>query len=184
MNAPIGAARFRRHFAAAAAIGLAALGSGCSPGPGSASDQTCPQLVRATDADTIALFGPSGHALKDVVVAGKIRSGETKCDRETGGVAVKAGISIEAQRSVPAIANAVLPYFVALIDPQQNVLAQNAFELHVQFLAGEQNRRMPEESITVHLPTHSPDTVGQYTIIVGFQLTPEQLAFNRASHSQ
>jgi hypothetical protein len=43
---------------------------------------------------------------------------------------------------------------------------------------------LPTEKITTHLPLHSTAAGGSFTLIVGFQLTPEQLAFNRAQHLQ
>ncbi len=187
MNAPIGAARFRRHCFLVAAVGLAALASGCGLGSTSSSARaalTCPRLVRAAQTDTIALFGSGGHQAKDVVVDARIRNGEVTCKKEEGGIAVNLELNFEGERANPATADAALPYFVALIDPQEKVLAQNAFDITIQFVPGERVRRMPAEKITVHLPTHTPAAAGQYTVIVGFQLTPDQLAFNRARNAK
>ena len=80
------------------------------------SDLTCPAVVPAPGADTIAMFSPAGHASKDVVVGGRIFDLSAKCEREKVGLAVNAEIVFMAQRATTEIKDATLPYFVALVD--------------------------------------------------------------------
>ncbi len=69
--------------------------------------------------------------------------------------------------------------------PTRKCWPQEQFqEKHVEFLPGESYRRMPAEKVTVHLPLINKSDSTIYTIIVGFQLTPDQIAFNRAAHAQ
>ena len=172
-----------RVTASLVALALVAITlAGC--GSNKAADLTCPQIVPAPGADTIALFGPGGHTAKDVVVGGKIYSVDAKCVREKVGVAVNAEIAFYAERSRMDIKDATFPYFVALIDPNEHVLTEEGYQLPFQFLPGESYRRVPAEKITVHLPVKNQASGGAYTVIVGFQLTPDQLAFNRAARAQ
>lgn len=72
------------------------------------------------------------------------------------------------------------PYFVAVTDPQGNVLSKEIFAASVAYTA-DQKEIKQTESIFQNMPF--PDSsIGQsYTVVVGFQLTPEQLAYNQAT---
>ncbi len=72
------------------------------------------------------------------------------------------------------------PYFVAVTDPKGTVLSKEIFAAPVSYEAN-QNEFSKVESIFQNMPF--PDaSVGQiYNVIVGFQLTPEQLAYNQAN---
>ena len=142
---------------------------------------TCPKIMPAPGADTIALFGPGGHTVSDVKVGGKFSGLHSTCVREKVGVAINAQIQFYAERASLDIKDATFPYFVALLDPNEHVLTEAGYQLPIQFLPGESYRRMPAEKITVHLPVKNQAEGGAYTVVVGFQLTPDQLAFNRAA---
>lgn len=172
-----------RVMAAGAAFALAAsLLSGC--GSSKQADLSCPKIMGAPGADTIALFGPGGHAAKDVMVGGKISDLQAKCVPEKVGVAVNAEIQFYAERASMDIKDATFPYFVALLDPQEHVVLEEAFQFPFPFLPGKSYRRLPAEKITVHVPVKKEGEGGAYTVVVGFQLTPDQLAFNRTARAQ
>lgn len=170
---------------AAFALAATALLFGCS---GSASNPTagnsCPKIVAAPGADAIVLFSPGGHERKDVMVGGKIYSAVARCTREQVGFAVSTDIEFYVERANMAIKDTTLPYFVALVDPQQRVLAEEAYQVQVPFLPGESYRRTPAEKVTIHLPVLNRAAAANYAVIVGFQLTPDQLAFNRSAHTR
>lgn len=172
-----------RVTATCAALALAVLMlSGCSSDK--KADLGCPKIMPAPGADTIALFGPGGHAAKDVVVGGKIYDLQAKCRHDKVGVALNAEIRFYAQRASMDLKDATFPYFVALVDPDEHVVVEEAFTLPFPFLPGETYRRLPAEKITVHLPLKTPSEGSAYTVLVGFQLTPDQLAFNRSTRPQ
>jgi hypothetical protein len=82
------------------------------------------------------------------------------------------------------IKDAAFPYFVALIDPDGQRLSEEGFQLPFPFLPGDSYRLLPVEKITVHLPVKNQGAGGAYTVLVGFQLTPDQIAFNRGTRAQ
>ena len=172
-----------RVTAACAALALAALIlSGCAPEK--KAEITCPKIMAAPGADTIALFGPGGHAAKDVVVAGKIDDLGARCRRDKVGIAVNAEIRFYAERARMDVKDATFPYFVALVDPDEHVVVEEGFTLPFPFLPGESYRRLPSEKITVHLPVKTLSQGDTYTVLVGFRLTPDQIAFNRSARPQ
>ncbi len=164
---------------AAAAVSLAGCGESSTR-----AGLTCPAVIPAPGADTIAIFGPGGHEAKDVLVGARFYSLNSTCAREKVGVAVNAQIEFYAQRLVFETKSVTLPYFVALVDPGQHVLSEESFQITLPFPAAEYYRRSAPEKITVHLPVKDQAQAAAYTVVVGFQLTPDQIAFNRAAHSQ
>jgi len=178
--------RLGRGVSALAALGVTVLVAGCGGSSGErAVAMTCPRIVPASATDTIAVMRPGGHEMKDILVGGKILDASTTCKRvRDGGMDVFTEIHFYAKRADVRTPDTVLPYFVALLDPQQQVIAQEGFQLPVKFYPGEAERRFPAEDITINLPVKNVATGSAYTIVVGFQLTPDQLAFNRAARAQ
>lgn len=74
--------------------------------------------------------------------------------------------------------NFAFPYFVAVISPQGSVVAKEIFAASLSFENGE-NDMSRTETITQHIPLAEDGTVPAYSILIGFQLSEEQLAFNR-----
>jgi hypothetical protein len=74
------------------------------------------------------------------------------------------------------------PYFVAVTDLQGNVLSKEIFAASIAY-GKDQTETRQSESIFQNMPF--PDaSIGQsYNVIVGFQLTPEQLAYNQRQQS-
>jgi hypothetical protein len=179
MKSGMGRVRALEALGVLALAALSGCGSSSSSGP-----LACPQIVPAPGADAIALFGPGGHAMKDVMVGGRFYDLSAVCTPLKVGLDVTAQISFYAERVSLGIKDATLPYFVALVGPDQQVLAQEQFQENVAFLPGETYRRTLAEKITVHLPLRNKSDSSSYTVIVGFQLTPDQIAFNRAAHPQ
>jgi hypothetical protein len=168
-----------RVTAACAAFALGALAlSGCA-GQRSA-DVSCPKVTPAPGADTIVVFRPGGHDASDVIYGGRIYSIDAACVHEKVGLTVNAQIVFYGERADRDLPVVTFPYFVALIDPQSNVLQEESFKVPINFVAAESYRRSPAEEITVHLPLKNSAVGGAYTVLVGFQLTPDQLAFNRS----
>jgi len=167
-----------RVTAACAALALAALAmSGCASKK--AADLTCPKVMPAPGADKIVLFRPGGHDVSDVIYGGMIYGIDVTCDHDKVGVSVNAEIVFfgeRVERDMPAVS---FPYFVALLDPQDNVLDEEAFKVPIDFVAAERYRRAPPEKITVRLPLKNSAAASAYSVLVGFQLTPEQMAINR-----
>jgi hypothetical protein len=167
----------RAGFVLTVAAALFACGSTSNPNAGN----PCPHLIPAPGADSIVLFGPGGgHDRKDVIIGGKVYSATATCTRESVGLAVNAEIEFYAERANLLVKDTVFPYFVALIDPQEHVLVQESYQVPIEFHPGESYRRTYAEKITIHLPVQNRAAATNYAVVIGFQLTPDQLAFNRS----
>jgi len=166
----------RAGFVLTVAALLSACGSSSNPNAGN----PCPRLIPAPGADSIVMFGPGGHDRKDVIIGGKFYSATATCTREPVGVAVNTEIELYAERANLLVKNTVFPYFIALVDPQERVLVQDSYQVPIEFNPGESYRRTYAEKITIHLPVRNRAAAANYAVIIGFQLTPDQIAFNRA----
>jgi hypothetical protein len=160
---------------------IAAVVAGCS------SDNvslTCPGAEIAPDLGAIAQFPPgAGRALSDIQLGGKIRAVATACKREDVGIASTLDITFFAARNNSQLRRGVLPYFVALADSTGTILAKQNFTIPVQFTPT-QNAVEFHDNITTHLPVRNVATGDSYAIIIGFQLSAEELAFNREHREQ
>ena len=69
-------------------------------------------------------------------------------------------------------------YFVAVVDKDQKVLARELFDSTFTFQANQRQAAAIEE-IEQIIPIRGDLRGLDYEVLVGFQLTPEQLEFNR-----
>lgn len=71
-------------------------------------------------------------------------------------------------------------YFVVIIDGQQ-VLAKEVYSLALPFAKGRRNVSVDERINQVDIPIRSGASASDYQIMIGFQLTREQVEYNRKS---
>lgn len=71
-------------------------------------------------------------------------------------------------------------YFIAITRRDTAVIHREIFPIRVRFNEGEDRVYMTETIDAISIPRAQPDTSGaNFEILVGFELTEEQLAFNR-----
>lgn len=139
----------------------------------------CPRASIISDGATVTKFREgTGRDLTDVVAQGEIVDVAVECDYDRRGVDVALQVAIAAQRG-PADRTRVadFDYFVAVADPQRNILAKEVFRVRFQFQT--QGRTGTIEDIEPRIPLKNRADGVEYQIIVGFQLTPEEIDWNR-----
>jgi len=141
----------------------------------------CPRVTVLDDAgrSTQHRDGP-GRDLTDVTYIARIEDVQSTCKYRKQQLTVDATIIILAQRG-PASTQpqANFPFFVAITDIDQNILAKEVFDSVVEFPDGRRRAGVYEE-ITQEIALGPDETGIAYEIIVGFQLSREQLERNRA----
>jgi hypothetical protein len=145
------------------------------------STYTCPAATTVPDLQTIARLAPGGKD-EDVQTASRIAAINSTCEKEKTGIAALLSIDFAALRTGPGIKHVEFPYFVAMADSNGNILGKEQFILGVDF-PGEAATMRTTEKVTAHLPLKNPQLGNIYTIIIGFQLTKNEVDFNRA-HQQ
>jgi hypothetical protein len=166
-------------LARAAAAGLFAFLASCSWFGGGDKKAACPGTLIAPDLDALTLLRPGGGTSPaDIRFGVKLFSASSSCSGDKTGVHTDTDLLFVAARNDPDVKQEQFTYFVAIADAQQNILAKQNFTLQVEF-APKQNQMRISEALKETLPLRNPASAGNYSIIVGLQLTPDQVELNR-----
>lgn len=150
-----------------------------NPGP------ICPATGVLSDAASVTKLKPGTSAAMpkpdDVVFRAEMSQAKLDCsyDRAANTLTVSIKFAVRAARG-PAAAgmDPRLPFFVAIVDADNNILAKSVFnsepqmEGHASALYTETVSKFPVPLMMDHQPS-------DYEILTGFQLTPDELAYNR-----
>lgn len=140
----------------------------------------CPQIAQVDDAATLTRFAGVGRDLTDVAFEAELGPFYGSCGYDEGEIDVELNVQIIASRGPADQARrADFRYFVAIARLDQTVLARAEFDSYIEF-PGNQVRAGIVEELAQQIPIQSGERGDHYIIYVGFVLTPEELAFNRA----
>jgi hypothetical protein len=178
----------RRTAAFGLALLLSACGGGSSSGGffdrmfGGASAQpvTCPEVARVPDAARLTRFVPGGHDLTDVTFEAAVGKIGGNCSQDDSSIDVQLTVEFVASRG-PADKTRKAPfnYFVAIVDHNENILAREQFDTGIEF-PGNQTRNAITEELEQNIPIRKGQQGDQFRVFIGFVLTPEEVAYNRA----
>ena len=73
-----------------------------------------------------------------------------------------------------------MPYLVAIISNGQ-VIAKEIFSVKLPFANGEHKVMVKENIAHIDIPIASGKQAEDYSVTIGFQLTPEQATYNRTA---
>lgn len=158
-------------------------GGGTGEAPVTAARPDCPPAGAVAElADLRRYRTPDSQDLTDLVVAARITRLSGACtyaDRRRA-VRVTLTVGMEATRGPAAAERTIrLPYFVAVADAADRILDKAVYTVAAEFPPNRSRVRLAGEEVTLVLPVSAERPAGSYTVLVGFQLTPEELALNR-----
>ena len=175
--------RVSRPAAAAAALLLPLLVAGCDPNE-TAFAPACPKLSLLRDAADVTRFaGPPGapHDAGTLALAAHITAIPAKC--EPGGkdkVRARLQVAADVRRGPAAPGDtANVRFFVALTE-QDRILNEKDDVLTAKFRPNVDQVRVTSNELILDLPVSKGKTAAAYHLYVGFRLTPDELAYNRA----
>ncbi|HET8726519.1 MAG TPA: hypothetical protein VFO41_03320 [Alphaproteobacteria bacterium] len=164
----------------ACTLGLVACGGDDVVVGGPGQPTGCPEVRIVGDTAEVTQFrdGP-GRDLTDVEARGVIADFSGECTYGDEDVTVDLNLVIGAEKG-PAAAtdSARFDYFVAVTDPQQTILNKELFETELTFEGGAVRTAVVEE-LQLSIPLDQIGDGSFYEVLVGFQMTPDQLEFNR-----
>jgi hypothetical protein len=142
-----------------------------------------PRLIPAlADVSRYAGPGPT-HDVTDLILQGRIVAVNGSCSAgsETGKLPAKLTVSITIQRG-PAMKgrDADVPVFLAVTEGK-TVRDKQVFQLHLAFPPNVDRLTITSPEIDLDLPVSAEKSGAAYSIIAGFQLTPDELAANRGA---
>ncbi len=168
-------------LALAALLGLAA----CQQGP-EAPPPECPAIAIVQDASELTLFVPGpGRDLIDVTLEARVSEFGGFCntdiddDTRAGEVEIDLEVLFEATRGPASTSlEATISYFIAITDSNENILARETFDTDLEF-EGNRNRIGFVEELSQTIPLRAGEFGEDFKVFIGFQLTEEQLEYNR-----
>jgi len=176
--------KISRYLALALAAGLLAACSSLSViGLGEDEGekvQLCPAASILGNAERVAQFKQgSGRDLIDVMFQAEIGKLNMSCRYLKGRVVTDISFELIAERGPAARSHTgEFDYFVAISDAKGRVLAKENFHSKIAFPENRRSAGILEE-IEQSIPLRKDEDGGGYEILVGFQLTEEQMKFNR-----
>jgi hypothetical protein len=143
----------------------------------------CPRVSVATDADRLVQFrdGP-GRDLTDVEYTARIVDFAGSClyDDDETQISVEATATIALERGPAARNDAIrFSYFVAIPVYYPARSGKSVFPVSIRFPAG-RSRLAYREEVALTIPLKQGVAGPAHEIFLGFQLTPEQLEYNRS----
>lgn len=154
------------------------------PGP-------CSRAMILGDADQMVRFrdGP-GRDILDISYSGRLSRVFADCVYEmnkdrTGIMEVRVYVAIDAERG-PANSDRIAPYryFVTLVDAKREPVAKGVFDLTARFPGNITRMVLTDDSVEMKVPIAAGQSGKDYTILVGFQLSEDQLEFNRRTRME
>lgn len=171
-----------RLISGAVLAGALSLLQGCGIFTTPADSPACPRVAVLADAARIVKFKPGqGRDLTDVLYEGQFRDVNGTCayDMRRGHVDLDFSVDIEIARGPAETTRQVsIQYFVAVVDPNQNILGKEKFTSTFRF-EGNANRAVITEDVSPRLPLQDVKLGPGYTVLLGFQLSAEELAYVR-----
>lgn len=143
------------------------------------------------DADQMVRFrdGP-GRDILDISYSGRLSRVFADCVYEmnkdrTGIMEVRVYVAIDAERG-PANSDRIAPYryFVTLVDAKREPVAKGVFDLTARFPGNITRMVLTDDSVEMKVPIAAGQSGKDYTILVGFQLSEDQLEFNRRTRME
>ena len=175
--------KIRRSALTCASLGLlvtACAGGSLFGGGGSLSGLACPQVAVLNAPGELTRFSDDKiGTLSDVLFHAKIQVLGGHCDIEKDAVFVTTDARLivirgpaETQREVK------FAFFVAVLNGQREVIMREAFPITLMF-EGTERRFEFEDSVTVQIDLQPNVDPASYSIYAGFEMSPEELEFNR-----
>ena len=156
--------------------------AGCAPARMEDLLITCPSLLLPADVADLTRYAPGAPPdLSTTELDARITGVDGVCRRGRRDRTVEASVSLRMQvdRGPAASGRAAqIPWFVAVLDGEE-VVSRSRFVLPVAFAANTTRSALSTQSIDISFPVGEGRRVQDMRIMVGFALSPEEVALNR-----
>lgn len=156
---------------------LAACGSNTNPLE--VTVERCPALAVVGGTGSLTRFAGEGRDARDILFEAAVSNAELRCDQGSDVISTVA-FDIVARRGEAMAGEGyetTLPYFITVLRDNSEIVAKEIFEVPIVF-DGRTARVAWHETIEQRLPTIEQARRYDYEILIGFQLTPEEVTYN------
>ncbi len=175
----------RRWTAGVGLVALAAaLLAGCSSMGGEKLNLACPKVGILGEAARVTVFGAgAGQGPTNVAANAVVGDFSGNCTYDETGVTIDVSVALVAERGPALVGDQVaLTYFVAISKPDGTIVTKQVFPTTIEF-KGNAPRAGSREDLQPHIPLAKGVDARGYQVLLGFQLTPAQLDYNRRTVS-
>ena len=169
----------KKNTGTVVAMVMAGTLAACASAPDPNAAQGCPRVAVVADAALAEQFRPGpGRDLTDLASRAQIVDISGGCAYDSQGVTVSVSVPIVVERG-PAMtgSEADYSYFVAVTDPDWNVIAKRSFPVRFRFDSGS-GFAAAREQLEQVIPLETQRQANEYQILIGFDLDREQLGRN------
>jgi hypothetical protein len=162
------------------ALAIALLVVGCSSGSEEIVVRACPVVTVLADAATLTKYrSPRGRDLTDVVLDARVTGARGDCTFSRREVSMNLAVGFDfAIGPANRDRSVAVSYFVAIVDPSNNVVAREEMPIQLQVPVN-QSRVTYSEELEPRIPYRERANLVGYRIFVGLVLTPEEAQANR-----
>ena len=144
----------------------------------------CPSLVLPADVADLTRHQPGSQPdLSTLILDARVTGIDGSCRRGRRDQSLDSTIAVRFQmdRGPAATTRAVqLPWFIALLDTRTNqVVSRQSFVMNGQFAVNTTRANVTSQSVEIAFPVSAERRVQDYRVLVGFQLTEDEVALNR-----
>jgi len=159
-------------------VGLGVL-AGCSSS-GEKFAPACPHVAILADAGDLTRFNGRGQDVTDMVLDGRITGVGGDCERGDAGILVtNIAVALEITRGPAAQGStADFGYFIA-VSRNGTILDKKVYSEHAEFPSNVNRLKLTGDKVELRMPITPTMSGAAYNVLVGFQLTPDELALNR-----
>ena len=158
------------------------LGLGSNTQEGGSTAYPCPNVGVLDQADRITVFNGGGKDITDVAVRAELNKVVTQCEYNLDDSTISFDIAFDGVAALGPGAKSRtqnLPVFVAVTRRFGKLVKKETMTLPVSFAAGQATVRFTKTLEKNVIPYGKGADGRIYYVLVGFQLTKDQLAYNR-----
>ena len=177
-----------RRTCAFGMVSLAGLLAACGSNPfEEVPVPVCPSAYLPKDTAKLTQFNGAGKDLTDIMFEAEFNGYLGDCgydlDDKTLDVIISPIITAELGPAAQS-RGATFQYFVALRDPDGNFVEKSVFDVNMPFPENLNLARYRDEQVTLTVPLSDVWAGPEYEIYLGFQLSSDQLDYNRRFGSE
>ncbi|TNE61847.1 MAG: hypothetical protein EP335_14225 [Alphaproteobacteria bacterium] len=148
----------------------------CSRNPLEVVVSNCPAVAVVGDAGTLTRFRGDGRTTDDVAFTASIMNVQSSCVEDVNVVSsVSFDIGGQAGRAL-ASREVTLPYFVVVLKDNSRIVSKKQYDVTLRFDSNGFARA--SQSLEQVIPTIEQARRYNYEVLIGFQLSPEDVAYN------
>jgi len=142
-------------------------------------ERACPRIEVVSDLSRVVKFqdGP-GRDLSDIVLIARIDDVKSGCKYDKTGVTIDLAVSLLGERGRAGAGSGKrdVTYFVAVTDRTQKIIDKPLFTSQFEF--SDKKLASINDEFQLRIPLSATASASDHTIILGLQLTAEEIDFN------